>query len=169
VYQAVYDEPLHQYECLPFLSQTEFDIVLNTCDIVWVRGEDSAMTAMFSGLPMLWQLYPQADIPAKSSKLNAYLDTVQQAVGLDSVWIEAMYAANAVFSVSDEVIANEMIDVFKNFLQAAQQATIKRTVECDKILNHQQFGSYCCNSVPNLIHTIMNYVSNNQELINNNQ
>jgi hypothetical protein len=161
VYQAVYDEPLHQYECLPFLSQTEFDIVLNTCDILWVRGEDSAMTAMFSGLPMLWQLYPQADIPAKRSKLNAYLDTVQQAVGLDSVWIEAMYAANAVFSVSDEVIANEMIDVFKKFLQAAQQAAIKHTIKCDKILNHQQFGNYCCNSVPNLIHTIMSYVSNN--------
>lgn len=165
VYQAVYDEPLHQYECLPFLSQIEFDIVLNTCDIVWVRGEDSAMTAMFSGLPMLWQLYPQTDIYAKSSKLNAYLDTVQQAVGLDSVWIEAMYAANAVFSVSDKIIVNEIINVFKNFLQAAQQATIKHTikhtVEYDKILNHQQFGNYCCNNVPNLIHTIINYVSNN--------
>lgn len=177
VYQAVYDEPLHQCHCLPFLSQTEFDIALNACDILWVRGEDSAMTAMFSGLPMLWQLYPQTDVEAKNSKLNAYLDTVQQAVGLDSLWHEAMHAANTVSSLSDKIIANQIInqiivdkeiEAFKQFLYAAHQATqvtqynVEHNTECNKPLNHQQFGEYCCNNVPNLVHTIINYVSVNQ-------
>ncbi len=171
VYQAVYDDPLHQCHCLPFLSQTEFDIALNACDIVWVRGEDSAMTAMFSGLPMLWQLYPQTDIPAKNSKLSAYLDTVQQAVGLDLLWCEAMQAANTVSSLSDKTAANEIIvidkelKIFKQFLYAAQQASSKygiaHIIKGNKLLKHQQFGEYCCNNVPNLAQTIIDYVRGN--------
>jgi uncharacterized repeat protein (TIGR03837 family) len=146
--RALCNEPLHRCHRLPFLSQTLFDETLNNCDVLWVRGEDSAMTAMFSGLPMVWQLYPQTDTQAKQDKLNAYVHTVQQAVGLDSTWCQAMSAANSECNKTViEAGVIETISIFKHFLFAIQVG--------QQSLNHQKFSRYCQDNVPDLSHTIM--------------
>lgn len=58
---------------LPWLSQRDYDHLLWSCDLNLVRGEDSAVRAMWAGRPFVWQLYPQHD-RAHEAKLDAFLD-----------------------------------------------------------------------------------------------
>lgn len=58
---------------LPWLTQTDFDHLLWACDLNFVRGEDSAVRALWAGQPFVWQFYPQAD-GAHAAKLEAFLD-----------------------------------------------------------------------------------------------
>ncbi len=60
-------------EPLPWLSQADFDRLLWSCDLNFVRGEDSLVRALWAGAPFVWQLYPQAD-GAHIVKLDAFLD-----------------------------------------------------------------------------------------------
>ena len=62
---------------LPHVSQIEFDRLLWASDLNLVRGEDSAVRAIWSGRPMLWQLYRQDD-GAHAPKLEAFLDLALQ-------------------------------------------------------------------------------------------
>ena len=57
---------------LPLLSQTDFDHLLWTSDINFVRGEDSVVRAIWAGKPFVWQIYPQGD-GAHGPKLDAFL------------------------------------------------------------------------------------------------
>ena len=57
---------------IPFLDPDDFDRLLWSCDLNFVRGEDSASRAQWAAQPTLWQLYPQAD-RAHLSKLHAFL------------------------------------------------------------------------------------------------
>ena len=45
--------------CLPFVSQKDFDPLLWSSDIVFIRGEDSAARAMIAAVPFLWHIYHQ--------------------------------------------------------------------------------------------------------------
>ena len=60
-------------ELLPYLAQPDFDALLRTCDLAFVRGEDSPVRAIWAGVPFVWQLYPQDD-DAHLAKLAAFLD-----------------------------------------------------------------------------------------------
>jgi uncharacterized repeat protein (TIGR03837 family) len=57
---------------LPALEQTEFDRLLWSCDLNFVRGEDSLVRAIWAGQPFVWQLYAQGD-GAHAAKLAAFL------------------------------------------------------------------------------------------------
>ncbi|MGI5097495.1 elongation factor P maturation arginine rhamnosyltransferase EarP [Treponema socranskii] len=46
---------------LPFLPQSEWDDLLYTMDTLFIRGEDSLSRACLSGIPFVWQAYPQED------------------------------------------------------------------------------------------------------------
>ena len=58
---------------LPMLDQDTYDQLLWTCDINFVRGEDSFVRAQFAARPMVWQAYVQ-DEDAHLAKLEAFLD-----------------------------------------------------------------------------------------------
>jgi len=57
---------------LPLLSQTDFDRLLWSCQLNFVRGEDSFVRALWAGAPFVWQLYVQDD-GAHAAKLEAFL------------------------------------------------------------------------------------------------
>lgn len=61
---------------LPQLSQMDFDHLLWTCDVNFVRGEDSLVRALWAGKPLVWQIYPQHD-GVHAHKLDAFLDWLQ--------------------------------------------------------------------------------------------
>jgi len=63
---------------LPYLSQTEFDHLLWSSDLNFVRGEDSFVRAQWAGAPFVWQIYEQDD-QAHSTKLDAFMDMWLQA------------------------------------------------------------------------------------------
>ena len=57
---------------LPLLSQIDYDHLLWSCDLNFVRGEDSFVRAQWAGRPFVWQAYPQDD-GAHGAKLDAFL------------------------------------------------------------------------------------------------
>ncbi len=57
---------------MPFVQPDDYDRLLWSCDLNFVRGEDSAVRAQWAGRPLLWQLYPQDD-DAHRAKLDAFL------------------------------------------------------------------------------------------------
>jgi len=58
---------------LPLLAQSEYDHLLWSCDLNFVRGEDSLVRALWAGKPFVWNIYPQDD-DAHHAKLSAFLD-----------------------------------------------------------------------------------------------
>jgi len=56
-----------------WLDQPDFDCLLASCDLSIVRGEDSWLRAQWTGQPMFWQPYRQADA-GHLNKLAAFLD-----------------------------------------------------------------------------------------------
>jgi uncharacterized repeat protein (TIGR03837 family) len=61
---------------LPLLSQREYDQLLWSCNLNFVRGEDSLVRGLLAGVPCVWQLYPQDDA-AHHAKLEAWLAWLQ--------------------------------------------------------------------------------------------
>jgi uncharacterized repeat protein (TIGR03837 family) len=58
---------------LPFVPQPRYDELLWSCDINFVRGEDSFVRAQWAGRPFVWHVYPQ-EAGAHRLKLDAFLD-----------------------------------------------------------------------------------------------
>lgn len=59
-------------QALPFLPQPDYDRLLWSCDVNFVRGEDSFVRAQWAEQPFVWQIYPQAE-GAHLVKLDAFL------------------------------------------------------------------------------------------------
>jgi uncharacterized repeat protein (TIGR03837 family) len=62
---------------LPFLPQSSYDRLLWSCDVNFVRGEDSFVRAQWAGRPFVWQIYPQSE-EAHLVKLEAFLERYLQ-------------------------------------------------------------------------------------------
>ena len=61
------------WSALPYTDQDGFDEMLWSCDLNFVRGEDSLVRALWAGQPFVWHIYPQED-NAHHAKLEAFLD-----------------------------------------------------------------------------------------------
>lgn len=59
-------------QLLPFLTQEDYDCLLWSCDLNFVRGEDSWVRAIWAGKPFVWQPYIQQD-HTHLEKLKAFL------------------------------------------------------------------------------------------------
>jgi uncharacterized repeat protein (TIGR03837 family) len=66
---------------LPLLSQRDYNQLLWSCDLNFVRGEDSFVRGLLAGVPSVWQIYPQDD-DAHVAKLEAFLGWLQPPPGL---------------------------------------------------------------------------------------
>ena len=58
---------------IPFVPQAEFDQLLWSSDLNFVRGEDSLVRAIWAGKPLVWQIYEQEE-NIHLDKLQAWLD-----------------------------------------------------------------------------------------------
>ena len=58
---------------LPMVPQADYDCLLWSCDLNFVRGEDSFVRAQWAARPFVWHIYPQED-DAHRVKLDAFLD-----------------------------------------------------------------------------------------------
>jgi uncharacterized repeat protein (TIGR03837 family) len=65
---------------VPFVPQRRYDELLWSCDVNFVRGEDSFVRAHWAARPLVWQAYPQAG-GAHHAKVEAYLALFRE--GLD--------------------------------------------------------------------------------------
>ncbi len=60
------------FSYLPLFDQEDFDHLLWSCDLNFVRGEDSLVRAIWANKPFVWHIYPQDD-HAHAPKLEAFL------------------------------------------------------------------------------------------------
>jgi uncharacterized repeat protein (TIGR03837 family) len=58
---------------MPFVPQARFDELLWSCDVAFVRGEDSFVRAQWAARPFIWHIYPQEE-RAHWRKLDAFLE-----------------------------------------------------------------------------------------------
>jgi uncharacterized repeat protein (TIGR03837 family) len=58
---------------VPFVPQARFDELLWSCDVAFVRGEDSFVRAQWAQRPFIWHIYPQEE-RAHWRKLDAFLE-----------------------------------------------------------------------------------------------
>ena len=65
-----------RFRKVPPLPQAQFDQLLHSSDLNFVRGEDSLVRALWAGKAFIWHIYPQED-GAHGPKLNAFLDWLQ--------------------------------------------------------------------------------------------
>lgn len=75
-------------QALPWLTQPDFDRLLWSADLAFVRGEDSLVRAVWAGVPFVWQIYRQHD-GVHADKLEALLariDAVAPLSGLRALW-----------------------------------------------------------------------------------
>ena len=66
----------HRLRWLPHMPQPAFDAELAQADLNFVRGEDSLVSALRAGKPLVWHIYPQDD-DAHHAKLLAFLRWLQ--------------------------------------------------------------------------------------------
>ena len=60
----------------PFVDQDGFDRRLWSCDLNFVRGEDSFVRAQWAAQPFVWHIYPQ-DADVHLAKMDAFLDRLE--------------------------------------------------------------------------------------------
>jgi uncharacterized repeat protein (TIGR03837 family) len=70
---------------LPWLAQPDFDRLLWSADLNFVRGEDSLVRALWAGAPFVWQAYPQHD-GVHAAKLEALLAQLQAEPAVAALW-----------------------------------------------------------------------------------
>ncbi|HEX2828809.1 MAG TPA: elongation factor P maturation arginine rhamnosyltransferase EarP [Burkholderiales bacterium] len=58
---------------VPFVPQARFDELLWSCDVLFVRGEDSIVRAQWAARPFVWHIYAQEE-QAHRRKLEAFVD-----------------------------------------------------------------------------------------------
>ncbi len=69
---------------LDALTQVEYDHLLWSCDLNFVRGEDSLVRAIWAGKPFVWHIYQQDD-GAHHAKLEAFLQMMAAPVSLQAM------------------------------------------------------------------------------------
>ncbi len=61
---------------LPYMPQTEWDKMMKQCRVLFIRGEESMSRACLSGIPFIWQAYPQSQ-EYQLVKVRALLDRMR--------------------------------------------------------------------------------------------
>lgn len=72
-------------DTIPFLPQSRFDELLWSCDLNFVRGEDSFVRALWAARPLVWNIYPQEE-DAHGEKLEAFLSLYEAPVPMADFW-----------------------------------------------------------------------------------
>ena len=115
---------------LPFMSQASYDQLLWSCDLNFVRGEDSFVRAQLAGKPFVWQIYPQ-EAQAHFIKLDAFLqqylaqsEAAEPVLALWSAWNQAPQG---------EVAALAQLPLFAAQLQAHARDWAKRLLQSDDL------------------------------------
>ncbi len=112
--------PVPEFEIAPFVPQAEFDRVLLEHDVLFVRGEDSLVRALWAAKPFVWHIYPQSE-DAHWVKLNAFLDLYCQ--GLSGRAIAALRELWRAWNASDDAaIQPAWTDFFEHLTELRNHA-----------------------------------------------
>lgn len=122
-----------QISQLPYLAQEDYDHLLWSCDLNFVRGEDSVVRALWSGKPFVWQIYPQED-QAHHKKLQAFCELLhmpRDLLAMHMVWNGI--SANQIFPLE----SRQLLD----WTAWASQTTQQLQRQDDMVTQLEQFVS----------------------------
>jgi uncharacterized repeat protein (TIGR03837 family) len=105
---------------MPFVPQARYDELLWSCDVNFVRGEDSFVRAQWAGRPFVWQIYPQED-GSHWPKLEAFIDRYGEAAT-----VEVRQAANALMTGWNGANASNIASAWRAF-HAHREALARHT------------------------------------------
>jgi uncharacterized repeat protein (TIGR03837 family) len=112
---------------LPLLSQIDFDHLLWSCDLNFVRGEDSLVRALWAARPFVWQLYPQSD-DAHHRKLAAFLE-----------WLDAPPSLRRLHEVWNAVVPEPVRLEAAAWADCAKSANARLWAQPDLVTRLQRF------------------------------
>ncbi len=119
--------PAHlRIQHLPYLTQLDFDRLLWSCDLNFVRGEDSFVRAQWAERPFVWQIYPQHD-DAHHIKLDAFLSRhLSSAVnGFDAAKVRELWQAwNGLASMPAQL---PQLDIWQQQIARWQEQLLAQT------------------------------------------
>ena len=114
---------------LPRLTQRDYDRLLWSCDLNFVRGEDSLVRALWAGKPFVWHIYPQHD-EAHHAKLDAFLDWLQAPPS----WRTFHHDWNGMTATQPVWPGWRTIDEWTACAQQARQRLLAQTDLCAQLL-----------------------------------
>jgi len=115
---------------LPPLTQSDFDHLLWSCDLNFVRGEDSLVRAIWAGKALVWQIYPQHD-NAHHAKLQAWLDGLQSPASLRQA--HAVWNALGGDATAPEQALPLDLAVWTECVDRARQRLVDQTDLCTRL------------------------------------
>ena len=59
------------------MNQEDWDKMMKTCSVLFIRGEESLSRACLSGIPFVWHAYPQSE-EYQIVKVNALLQRIKE-------------------------------------------------------------------------------------------
>jgi uncharacterized repeat protein (TIGR03837 family) len=113
---------------IPQLTQTDYDHLLWSCDLNFVRGEDSLVRAIWAAKPFIWQIYPQHD-GAHHAKLDAFLQMMDAPASLKAAHI-AWNASAAEVKAEPYLPSFPLLDL-RVWAQSAQNLSTKLRLQAD--------------------------------------
>jgi uncharacterized repeat protein (TIGR03837 family) len=121
---------------IPQLSQTDYDHLLWSCDLNFVRGEDSLVRAIWAAKPFIWQIYPQHD-GAHHAKLDAFLQMMEAPASLKTAHIA--WNASTAERLSDPSLPNLPALDLQAWAQSAENLSKKLSAQADLTSNLMAF------------------------------
>ena len=96
---------------IPFMPQPEWDKMMKNCSALIIRGEESMSRACLSGIPFIWQAYPQTEeyhlvkVKALLERMRLHFD--KEAFELvEKAWLSVNTSLRGANAVSDVAIQN---------------------------------------------------------------
>ena len=99
IYNGKGAELLPEGKPLPYMNQSDWDKMMKNCSALIIRGEETMSRACLSGIPFIWQAYPQTEeyqmvkVRALLERMRPHFDKEDFAV-VEKAWIEINSSRN---------------------------------------------------------------------------
>lgn len=119
----------------PFVCQPGFDQRLWSCDVNFVRGEDSFVRAQWAAQPFVWHIYPQ-EADAHLAKMDAFL--LRYEAHMEPSAREAQRAFWYAWNVAD---ASETPDAWRRYRDALPAISATARAWASELASHPDLAS----------------------------
>ena len=121
-----------QLKQLPYLNQPDWNKMMRQCSALIIRGEESMSRACLSGIPFIWQAYPQTEeyhlvkVKALLERMKPHFEEGAFEV-VEKAWVLVNTSLRGANAVSDVAIQNflnarhTLVPYFQSFSQSLQK------------------------------------------------
>lgn len=116
------------YTKMDFMNQSDWDVMLNSCKFLFVRGEDSLSEACLSGIPFVWHAYPQSDdyqlvkVKALLGKMKSFF-CEEHFIIIEKIWLyvnNSIEISDSEFSDNLDIYLFNIEDFTKEFINFSE-------------------------------------------------